>query len=545
MVICQHDAKYYVGELKIFVLTSLIILIENFSKMELEAKLDEDFLFYLNFTDTFLRRITDEETKFRATVWLHKLIGDPCEGIDKKRGRNLYLANLLIQMQNNKLEAPFTENPFEIDIMKAVDIFGPVPETIEPPEWLNDTECEPKPDEDTNLKQGRTYVATRTLPHGQGAFAYVGVSLTDKEPMWLGAGESSFDPGMKERFDEMVRQTEMEKILARRKDPREREKVLTFYDVLMQNIADELDGKETPENETIEGLLIQLIHDLNDKGQYEPYEQLEEVERRVELLLILFDRVKARRDKIAKREEVLDDIEQKVMPQSFFDVSDAQPDDKYKFPAAMWEQAIDKIPTKHHMEKLQKAYPLPLIQKFLSCLSDYKENIAIRMQRRHENIVGQMRKEMRKEGDKKRKEAEEAEAACENALEILDIVKKQNQKKIEAEKANNAKTTEGLSEHSKIYESMKAAVFDTQRLVEEEAIRGKFLANQINAVEEQTEAFSQVNDDVIKKTEEANMKTLRNIKQLNLAINRYEQMIAEMRNCVDNEKKNASQLLFF
>lgn len=35
---------------------------------------------------------------------------------------------------------------------------------------------------------------------------------------------------------------EMEKILAKRKDPAERMKVLTFYDVLLQNIADELDG---------------------------------------------------------------------------------------------------------------------------------------------------------------------------------------------------------------------------------------------------------------------------------------------------------------
>lgn len=49
---------------------------------------------------------------------------------------------------------------------------------------------------------------------------------------------------LSEKFREYVPPVyEMEKILARRKDPKEREKVLTFYDVLMQNIADELDGK--------------------------------------------------------------------------------------------------------------------------------------------------------------------------------------------------------------------------------------------------------------------------------------------------------------
>lgn len=48
---------------------------------------------------------------------------------------------------------------------------------------------------------------------------------------------------MMEKFKDMVPPvTEMEKILARRKDPKERQRVLTFYDALAQNIADELDG---------------------------------------------------------------------------------------------------------------------------------------------------------------------------------------------------------------------------------------------------------------------------------------------------------------
>lgn len=38
-------------------------------------------------------------------------------------------------------------------------------------------------------KDGRTYVATRAMPGGQGAFAYVAVSLAEQEPKWLGGGE--------------------------------------------------------------------------------------------------------------------------------------------------------------------------------------------------------------------------------------------------------------------------------------------------------------------------------------------------------------------
>ena len=43
--------------------------------------------------------------------------------------------------------------------------------------------------EETVREDGRTYVATRNMPSGQGAFAYVAVSLAEDEPMWLGGGE--------------------------------------------------------------------------------------------------------------------------------------------------------------------------------------------------------------------------------------------------------------------------------------------------------------------------------------------------------------------
>ncbi|VEN48521.1 unnamed protein product [Callosobruchus maculatus] len=498
--------------------------------MELEAKLDEDFLFYLNFTDTFLRKITNKDVAQKCEVWLAKLLAEPSEGIDKKRCRNMYLAHLLINMQNGVLEKPFSEPPYDADIRNATQIFGPIPDTIEPPAWLNDTDYDPNKSEQAEKKDGRTYVATRTLPDGQGAIAYIGVSLTDQEPMWLGGGESSFDRGMQRKFDDMCPAlNEIEKILARRKDPKEREKVLAFYDVLMQNIADELDGKETAENETIEGLLIQLVHDLMDKNQYEAYEELPENERRNELLLLLFDRVKIRRDKVQRREEILDNLEEKLMPKSFFDVSDVLPEDKYKMPAAMWEQAIDKIPAKNHMESLQKAYPLVVIMKFLECLSNYKENIALRMQRRHENVVTQMKKELRKEGEKKKKMMEEAETACDNAQTCLEAVREHYNKKLELEKREKEKHKGETSEHAKLYEQMKTAVLDTQKLVEEEALRGKFLATQINALTEQNEQFIQVNEEIIKKTEEGNNKIMKNIKKLNAAIKQYENMIAELK----------------
>lgn len=36
-----------------------------------------------------------------------------------------------------------------------------------------------------SASDGRTYIATRTLPDGEGAFAYLAVSLADNGPLWL------------------------------------------------------------------------------------------------------------------------------------------------------------------------------------------------------------------------------------------------------------------------------------------------------------------------------------------------------------------------
>lgn len=69
---------------------------------------------------------------------------------------------------------------------------------------------------------------------------------------------------------------------------------------------------------------------------------------------------------------MLDDLEERVMPKSFFDVSDPMPDDNYKMPAAMWEQAIEKVPTKNHMDRLKEMYPFSVIKKYGS--SPYNNN---------------------------------------------------------------------------------------------------------------------------------------------------------------------------
>lgn len=80
---------------------------------------------------TVLRAPLRSLTRFCVKVWLYKLCGEPCEGIDRKRCRNIYLANLLVCMQNGVLDPPFLQSPHDIDVMNATEVFGPIPDTVE------------------------------------------------------------------------------------------------------------------------------------------------------------------------------------------------------------------------------------------------------------------------------------------------------------------------------------------------------------------------------------------------------------------------------
>ncbi|EFA06809.2 uncharacterized protein LOC662519 [Tribolium castaneum] len=511
--------------------------------MEIENKLDEDFVFYLGFVGTYFKHIRDKDIRHHCEQWLLKLCGEPCQGIEKKRGRNIYLSQLILCMQTGILGNEFKVPVNEVDVANATQVFQlqPEGEAFQTPGWLEDNDA----DVGTaarNAKTGRTYVATRTLPGGQGAFAYVAVSLDEEEPKWLGGGEGVFDRHMEQKFREEVPDYEMEKILARRKDPKEREKVITFYKVLLTNIEDELDEKiHAGENDTVNGLLEQLEQDMRDRGQFEPFAHLNAKDLRNELLLVLHDRIQLRINKVMKREELLDEIEKGILAKSFFETS-VTPEDKFLLPPAMWEQAINKIPNKKLLEKLRDNYPMILIEKFLKLLSDYKEEIAVRMHRRHENIAAQMKRELRREDEKGKKLVEGAQIACDHATEILKAVKEAYTTKAEVERRNAEKVAIPKSEHSELYDQMRAALLDTQKSVEDEAARGKVLAAQIGEINEQTEMCLKVTEENVRKIEEKNMEIMKNIKRLNAAIDNQQKRI-EMVQKVGAKKGN--QLEFF
>ncbi|KAK5648308.1 hypothetical protein RI129_003200 [Pyrocoelia pectoralis] len=511
---------------------------------DLENKFDQDFLFYLGFINEFIKNFKNEEEAKHCNAWLKKLCGSPCATIDKKRCRNIYLSNLILCMQEGKLAGPFRGNPNEVDISDAMQAFEHLtPSNLAEPDWLQ--EVAESPDEDYP-RDGRTYLATRTLPGGEGAFAYLAVTLAEDEPKWLGGGEGAFDRVMEEKFQEYVPPvSEMERLLLRRKDPAERERVLAYYDVLLQNITSELNEDVPPEeNDTINALIQQLIEDLQRKEKYDKYAAMSDKERRTDLLLLLHDRVYARRQKTAQREEVLDEIEQRTMPLSFFDVS-LQPEDVVELPATMWEQAINKFPNRKLMEMLFNNYPNPLIEKFLDLLSNEKETIAIRMQRKHENMVSQMRKELRKEGEKGRIKAEEAERFAQQVAPVLAQIKVAYQNREDAFKKLKDYKDSNLSEQQQLYEKLRTALYDTQKSVEEEAKRGRELTEQINFVNNQTEQMHQVNEEALRMTEADNIALMQNIKKLRKAVHNYEARMRQIQTLSQRKQGSSSAYYYF
>ncbi|KAB0800105.1 hypothetical protein PPYR_07985 [Photinus pyralis] len=507
------------------------------TEKSIENKLDQDFLFYLGFINEYLKNFKDEAELAHCNIWLKKLCGSPITA-DKKRGRNIYLSNLILCMQDGKLAGPFLGNPNEVDISDAMQAFEHLSSNLAEPGWLKEVADAPDLDDP---RDGRTYLATRTLPGGEGAFAYLAVTLAEAEPKWLGGGEGVFDRVMEEKFPEYVPpMSEMERILLRRKDPVEREKVLSYYEALLQNINSELNEEVPPQqNDTINVLIDQLIEDLKRKQKYDTYAAMDDKQRRTELLLLLHDRVFARRQKTAQREEVLDEIEQRTMPLSFFDVS-LQPEDVVELPATMWEQAINKYPNRKLMESLFSNYPHNLINKFIDLLANEKETIAIRMQKKHENISSQMRKELRKEGEKGRLKAEEAERFAQQVSLVLAKVKEAYQRRMDALQNLKDKKESNLTEQQRLYEQLRAALYDTQRSVEEEAKRGRELTDQINFVNNQTEQMYQVNEEALRKAETDNIALMQNIKKLRNAVQNYEARMHQIQSLAQRKPTTSS-----
>lgn len=102
-------------------------------------------------------------------------------------------------MQDGVLVGPFESSPHEVDLSNAAQYFGVAPSEIQQPDWFQDVIERgggagggdgARSEEAQDIADGgRTYVATRCMPGGEGAFAYVAITLAEDEPKWLGGEE--------------------------------------------------------------------------------------------------------------------------------------------------------------------------------------------------------------------------------------------------------------------------------------------------------------------------------------------------------------------
>lgn len=93
-------------------------------KLEIEEILDQDFLQFISLAKTYYTEILDEKDKLLCMQWLTKLCGEKAKGISSKRNRNIYLSQLLMNMQEKKMAGPFLSPPGDKPLPPARNIFS-------------------------------------------------------------------------------------------------------------------------------------------------------------------------------------------------------------------------------------------------------------------------------------------------------------------------------------------------------------------------------------------------------------------------------------
>lgn len=151
----------------------------NTSGLEMINRLDDNYLYLLQFADQPLTKLNKEQQEL-AKKWLVK-IGSISQSIEAKQQRNSYLGKLITSMQGEKLASPFNSPPPSDDLPKAeFDDLSEIAESKQNPEWLQNIL---KEEEDTTHVGGKnfeTYLSAKHFENGRGACAYIAVSVQNE-----------------------------------------------------------------------------------------------------------------------------------------------------------------------------------------------------------------------------------------------------------------------------------------------------------------------------------------------------------------------------
>lgn len=177
-----------------------------------------------------------------------------------------------------------------------------------------------------------------------------------------------------------------------------------------------------------------------------------------------------------------------------------------------------------------------LFFRFLEYLAREKENIAIKLQKRHEHIVSQLKKELQKENCRGRKKCDDAQIALDEIQRILNQFEAASNYVKQMEKKREEILRGKISSNDNTYHEIKMALREAQMDVETEADAGRWLSEAIHSINEQNERYIKINEENIQKIEDSNKIILKNINKLNQAICLNQRRLQTMKLCKEQEK---------
>ncbi|XP_050426955.1 uncharacterized protein LOC126837169 [Adelges cooleyi] len=394
-----------------------------------DEKISEDFLYFLGFFKEAYDSLKKDGEKEICKKWLDKLVVGPHKTTSERQIRNIYLSQLILSINERKLRPPFNVPP-EQGPLSLDGVFQDImakPETAikqenemnkakeQWAEFVRDRELE-MIDLSHLSKDGRTFVACKTLPKNAGVFTYVAVSMGgDADCGWVntqGRPIAAPEIRMSDMKVETAKETEnncfsqnnnvqkitaeVRSVLAKRKPPEARMFTYQFYKSMYDSIEQEMLSEQDPNSSAchdpyIEKMLEMLTSDIQACGKASP-----QMFNRMKMLSMLKKRVKAMLQNIEKRNSNLSSIE----------ASSSSPTMALTNPASscsnamsemMWQEALLEKPTSKVAEALAKTYPVCLVKTLLALLARERRKIINRMKERQEKLIVAMKRDLQDE----------------------------------------------------------------------------------------------------------------------------------------------------
>lgn len=253
----------------------------------LEFKLDEDFLFVLNFARSSIHLFQNRPVEQGLIEsWFEKLCLEIYRGIDNKRLRNLYLVKLVTCIQSGILLEPFLSKPPPGSLVPLPQPI--VPSNLDEPPWLKAFETEAAAsDEACTAKDFSSYFCSKQLEEGRGICAYLAISVADEgeKPRWfeMGSGKplllAEFDKEIEEAFQQFMGQQEESRYLD------ESDGTGDYSERLLVAIRKELAGQAVAGDDVyLDNLLLEFEACMANKSMGRELDGYNQIQRRAFML---------------------------------------------------------------------------------------------------------------------------------------------------------------------------------------------------------------------------------------------------------------------